>query len=1628
MSCMRPVFLRARRTALLLLAASLSVAGADALGATCTSNVATGNWNTPGTWSCGHVPLDTDDVVIQDGHTITLNTTTNVLASLTLNAGTTGGKLTLTGTSGNDICLGGNLVNNGTIDLQASTGTNTLYLAGANLTSTFSGTGTWLLDDLDLNGSSGACGTACTGACKVELSGSPNLQFGDSAPFAGNSATFTFNAAGNATATVTPNRTGTQAIATTGITYPNLVLEGNNTKTPGSGTLAILGGLTVTSGVTFNANSNDPTINVTGSVSVDNGATYTASNSGVTSIGGSLANSGTYTGNNAAVNLAGNFSNSGSFTSGSGAWTFNGGTAQSITGAATFQNLVLSNGNGLTLTGGDVTVSTLLTLSSGKFATGANNLIASANCPGSVSRSSGYVVGNLRLTVPATNPVTCTFPVGDANNYAPVSITKTGTNAGTLTGATSAGDHTDTTAGYSGIDANKSVNRTWTLTGGTLASATPYSATFQFCSATGSGCGVVDTDAGATPANFAVVELIANTWTPVTVGTRTATTTSATGLSAWGTFVVGETAAVLCFVDSFNRADGAPGSNWAVGGSFSPQIASNRLQLTQTAQETAAWATLQRTFPGAGNKITVDFDHYAYGGTPVGNAADGIGIILSNAAISPVVGAFGGSMGYAPKGQTPVSDCIVVGGCPGFTGGWLGVAIDEYGNFSTNTEGRYGGSPTRIPQSVAVRGSGSGMSGYRFLTGTGTLSPAVDGNGAASPPHHYRITVDHSDSVHAWVSVERDTTNGGSSYSTLLGCASGQNSGCTAFDAKDPGNSQDPVPANWILSFTGATGANTNFHEIDALRICTAQGIQTPAVHHVRLEYSSTACTGSGDPTTVTIKACADASCSSLYLGDVEVNLAVTGSAIWSFAPATAVTVSGGQTTVTLTDNTAQSVTLSGSVTGIPAAAVLCHTGAAEASCASLPITFAACIFDVIETGAASFTPIYTKLAGTPFNLDLLSLSGTSRRVCTVEIVNAASGSTCSAYPSLGNTTTALPSTFAAGQRRSFAFNHASAARNARIRVGYIPFASTCPGTPAYSCSSDNFAIRPTTFAVDSNGTATQAGSTGTPKLKAGSDTFSLRATALAGYDGTPKLNLASGYFTTTLSYLGSLGSVVFPAASAANGVATASGFTYSEVGNFSLAQNAVYDDGFTAVDSTKTQPDCTSDFTNDTAVNNAKSGCMFGSAAAGPFGRFYPHHFAVAGALVGRSDLTARTTGTIAAASSSLTVASASGIVAGNSIVVLGAGASGAALQTSVNAVVGATVLLGAAAATAVAGAAVYAWPATDGFSYMDEPMLLLTTVTALNAGEAVTRNYAGSYAKLDAATLGTGANWMNVGCAAGTQCFGFGAIDGTTTPLTPRLAVHSAVAGPASAWVAGVGSFATHLMLTRPVTATPDATWGPYATVNLGVAPQDSDGVTVPGAASTDAAHRVNLDADADATGERVLLATTGSRYGRLRLMNAYGSDLLPIRVPVRAEYFGGASWLPNTADNLTPLAASTVALGNLTLPAGSGLALQTPPAGVACVPAVCRLQNGVATLVLTPGTAGAGWFDMVLNLGSGTTSPNSCLPALAGSLGGAAPSPALSYLLGNWCGTAADRAPNARVKFGASKAPYIYLRERY
>ena len=389
---------------------------AAVLAATCTSNTGARNWNTAATWNCGHVPATGDAVIVPNASTVTLNVNTNALASLQVDVG---GTITLTGTSGFDLYVGGNIVNNGTLNFTASTGTNTIYLAGNNVTSTFSGSGTWLLDNLDLNGNV----FACTGTCKVELSGSPNLQFNSATLFSALSGTNTFNALGNSTATVTFSRAGAQTIATSFVTYPNLVLAGNNTKTLSSGTLTVLGDMTVSAGTTYAGNSNNPS-----------------------------------------VNLAGDFLNSGTFTSGSGVFTFNGSSLQSLTGAATFISMKINNAAGLTLASGDITVSALLTLTSGNIITNANTLITSANCATSVSRTSGFVVGNLRKTIPA-GASTCTFEIGSGSNYTPaVTVFVAGTGTGNITASTTGTEHGSIAS--SGIDATQSVNRFWTLTNG----------------------------------------------------------------------------------------------------------------------------------------------------------------------------------------------------------------------------------------------------------------------------------------------------------------------------------------------------------------------------------------------------------------------------------------------------------------------------------------------------------------------------------------------------------------------------------------------------------------------------------------------------------------------------------------------------------------------------------------------------------------------------------------------------------------------------------------------------------------------------------------------------------------------------------------------------------------------------------------------------------------------------------------------------------------------------------------------------------------------------------------------------------------------------------------------------------
>jgi hypothetical protein len=158
--------------------------------------------------------------------------------------------------------------------------------------------------------------------------------------------------------------------------------------------------------------------------------------------------------------------------------------------------------------------------------------------------------------------------------------------------------------------------------------------------------------------------------------------------------------------------------------------------------------------------------------------------------------------------------------------------------------------------------------------------------------------------------------------------------------------------------------------------------------------------------------------------------------------------------------------------------------------------------------------------------------------------------------------------------------------------------------------------------------------------------------------------------------------------------------------------------------------------------------------------------------------------------------------------------------------------------------------------------------------------------------------------------------------------------------------------------------------------------------------------------------LPGTTRMRHGILKLDNGYGTELLNLRVPMRTMYLATApgQFIVNTLDNCTTLAAANVAFGNFK---GSLVSLT--------VNGINQISAGQGSIVLTkPSLVGSA--DMAFNLGSTATdaSCNASHPATTGA--------DKSWLRGKWCGSNYDKDPNARIRFGVSKAPYIYLRERY
>ena len=413
-----------------------------------------------------------------------------------------------------------------------------------------------------------------------------------------------------------------------------------------------------------------------------------------------------------------------------------------------------------------------------------------------------------------------------------------------------------------------------------------------------------------------------------------------------------------CIADPF---DGPLNDDWQTlrsSGSFTPQVVGGRLRLTPDSNSIATATTLLRQFPSANNRVVVEFDFYAYKTNGSTNAADGVTVAFSDRDITPFPGSFGGSLGYAQRNNGDV----------GFNGGWLGIGLDEYGNFSNPDEGRVGG-PGFRSNAIAIRGYGSGTTGYRYLRGTAAnLSPSILTSNTTA--HRYRITIDNSSGTQALVKIER---NSGSGFETLV----------TEFDALTEAG-QPAIPKKLVLTLTGSTGGSSANHEIDNFQVCAdiIEPYDAP-IHHfelVRNQAVGLTC----EALDVTIRACTNAACDAEYTGRFSATLAPTngwagGNQVTDFASGQSIAFlpqSAGTYTLGIPNSTPSTVPLTQN---------LCFIGGSTTAEANCQVTFndVGLRFFPSENSASS-TAFFDLIAGAtegPFSVQAVR-TNTTTGVC----------------------------------------------------------------------------------------------------------------------------------------------------------------------------------------------------------------------------------------------------------------------------------------------------------------------------------------------------------------------------------------------------------------------------------------------------------------------------------------------------------------------------------------------------------------------------------------------------------------------------------------------------------------------
>jgi len=215
------------------------------------------------------------------------------------------------------------------------------------------------------------------------------------------------------------------------------------------------------------------------------------------------------------------------------------------------------------------------------------------------------------------------------------------------------------------------------------------------------------------------------------------------------------------------------------------------LRLTDNGGSRAGGVISKFSFP-ANRGMQVTFTSVTYGGNNLGGTgADGMAFFLIDADQVPVIGssthlgALGGALGYSSRG----------GWDTGIVGGYLGIGIDEYGNFSNPVDNGTVG-PGFLPNTISLRSSQA--THFTYIAGV-TLGANISSASALTRSAAAPITFSLLITPEGLLNV---------SFSRQGGLV---NPVLTNFPIKQ---SNGVLPTNYHFGFSAGSGAGTNFHEI----------------------------------------------------------------------------------------------------------------------------------------------------------------------------------------------------------------------------------------------------------------------------------------------------------------------------------------------------------------------------------------------------------------------------------------------------------------------------------------------------------------------------------------------------------------------------------------------------------------------------------------------------------------------------------------------------------------------------------------------------------------------------------------------------------------------------------------------